>query len=379
MWSDNVRKLCYADANAKHGNAGGLPVNLKGVTNGSQFDSKGNGALLTVSVLGTRNFDLSKIDLSTVRAGDAAKTGPVLTPLDKKGNGDYQASIVDLNGDGILDLMLHFNIPLMVDNKDITATTTKICVYGEGPGWVLNGCGIGGGGSEPPPPPPPPPAYDTLPECPPDIAKATGRTRCAILQAYGWSKPGLVNVKVLQLDQPSPKSQWPNSDTEADSIYPRWLDIPVDSLVGPVEPAGGYPPPYQDRIHVPWMWAPLPFGNKNSGNCTLTGTPGVWGLTYDRLLVRADITIPPEAENVQIQVLVDDLARVYVNGYEVTPGWKFYYEPFSCASYATPITLSVPASYLRPGINKIGVWADDAGAGSNYLDFRVFGTVPIWP
>lgn len=152
---DQGRVLCRVEVNVKHGSDNGLPVNLKGVRNGTQFDGKDDGASLTVSVLGTLEFNLSAVHLNTLRLGDV-ETAPPLTPVSLLKNGKHQASIVDLNGDGILDLLLHFSIPEMVDNGDISETTTRLCLYGEGPGYVLNGCSVGGGDPPPPPPPPPP-------------------------------------------------------------------------------------------------------------------------------------------------------------------------------------------------------------------------------
>ena len=216
---DEDRELCFADVNVKHGNASGLPVNLTGVRNG-----KSNGAELTVSVLGTLEFDLSKVDLSSLRLGDV-QTLPPETPLTVLKSGKYQASIVDLNGDGILDLMLHFNLAAMVANGDISETTEKLCLYGEGPGYVLNGCGLegdggggGGGGVEPP-------AYGTLPDCPEDIFKKTGKTRCAMIRPYG--RDAEVFVKAMEFGRFNAPWQF---SYDANDISPEWLSKDADDL-----------------------------------------------------------------------------------------------------------------------------------------------------
>lgn len=361
---DEGRVLCFADVNVKHGNASGLPVNLTGVRNG-----KNNGAELPVSVLGTLEFDLSKVDLGSLRLGDV-ETNPPETPLTQLSNGKYQASIVDLNGDGILDLMLHFNLATMVANGDISETTTKLCLYGEGPGYVLNGCGIGGGGE----PPPPELDYRNLPDCDFTPAKAPARGyRCAVIELYGRDKPEPASV--LQI------GAWYVVD--ANAVYPNWLNLPETSLTG--WESANLPLASQD----PYAREQTTYDVNGNGTyepflteCGLEENPFRWA-SFGNILVRKDIEIPQAATNVRIEFLVDDLARVYLNGTNLTgmgrgDGWESSGFVDRCVSYASTITYQVPQSLIvGGGVNKLGVWAWDYGQYVNFLDFRVFADVPI--
>ena len=370
---DPGRVLCRIEVNTKHGNDNGLPANLKGVKNGSQFDGKGNGASLTVSVLGTLEFNLSAVYLNTLRLGDV-ETAPPLTPVSLLQNGEYHASIVDLNGDGILDLLLHFSIPEMVDNGDISETTTRLCLYGEGPGYVLNGCGVDSGD---PPPPPPPPPYADLVNCDFETRPKHGY-RCAMIQPYGRDEPA--QVKALPVEY-----YW----SDAHILYPNWLSLPVDSLTGP-SPVYG----------KTWRLSTIPFGAQSpaaaaqttydlNGNglyepflteCGLTPSSALsypWGIS-DQLLVRTDITIPQGAQNVRVEFIVDDMAHLYFNGVELTSGWMTSGAAGTCVTYEKTILLQVPADLIvAGGINKLGIWASDWGGWVHYLDFRIFADVPI--
>ncbi len=360
---DAGRVLCFAEVNTKHGNSSGLPVNLTGVRNGTN-----NGAELTVSVLGTLEFDLSAVYLNTLRLGDV-RTVPPKTPLTLLKNGKYQASIVDLNGDGILDLLLHFNLATMVANGDISETTTRLCLYGEGPGYVLNGCGMGGGVE-----PPPPPDYTKLPDCNFTPANAPPRGyRCAVIQLYGRDKPEPASV--LQI------GAWYVQDPNA--VYPNWLGLPESSLSG-------------------WDSAFLPLASQDqyaltqttydvNGNgvyepflteCRLQENPYRWA-SFGNILVRKDVVIPQGATNVRIEFLVDDLARVYLNGTNLTgagrgDGWATSGFVNRCVSYASTTTYQIPQTLIvSGGLNRFGIWAWDYGTYVNYLDFRVFADVPV--
>lgn len=362
------RVLCFADVNTKHGNASGLPVNLTGVVNG-----KGNSATLTVSVLGTLEFDLSAVDLSSLRLGDA-RTNPPETPLTVLNGGKYQASIVDLNGDGILDLMLHFDLATMVAKADISATTTELCLYGEGPGYVLNGCGIGGGDGgdgdgdgDDEEPPVTLPDYRTLTSCDFASSPKTGQ-RCAFIRQYGRYTE--VNVRALVFGGFTESTGF----LDAEQVYPGWLTSGVKALQGKSVLAS--PPSYE------WATVKLPLGQDNSvepGFCPVTSVaqsglnwPNKW-----QVLVREDLPIPTEARNVRIEFLVDDVARVYANG-ELVADWSFSGDDFACADYGRTRVVSIPDRFLaRDGMNKLAVWAEDGTGGANFLDFRVFADVPI--
>jgi hypothetical protein len=62
-------------------------------------------------------FSLSMIDLNTVRLGSA--------PLALRPNGTPFANWTDVDGDGKLDLVLHFSIPQL----NLTSTTTQLTLH----------------------------------------------------------------------------------------------------------------------------------------------------------------------------------------------------------------------------------------------------------
>jgi PKD repeat protein len=87
------------------------PVNLK------------RGGTLPVAVLSTPDFDATEIDPSTAVLGD--ETGAD-TPVAQKNNGTWEAYTEDVNGDGLQDLVLMFQMPALVTAGDLTETTTEL-------------------------------------------------------------------------------------------------------------------------------------------------------------------------------------------------------------------------------------------------------------
>jgi subtilisin family serine protease len=77
--------------------------------------------LLTVALLSAESFDATTVDPATVRIGT--------TPVATRPNGQLFATLEDVNGDGLLDLVVHFSIPELVDNGDLTSTTTELTVW----------------------------------------------------------------------------------------------------------------------------------------------------------------------------------------------------------------------------------------------------------
>ncbi len=78
---------------------------------------------LKVVVPTTDGFDASAIDLQTVTLGDGR--GAEIGVLRKK-NGGLMARLEDENGDGDLDLVLHFGVEDLVANGDLTENSTEL-------------------------------------------------------------------------------------------------------------------------------------------------------------------------------------------------------------------------------------------------------------
>jgi hypothetical protein len=93
----------------------------------------GQAGMLPVAILGSATFDATMVDPSTVVLGDESGAD---TPVAQRNNGRYFASVEDVNGDGYLDLVLHFRVPALVANTDLTMATTSLVLRG----FLGNGC-----------------------------------------------------------------------------------------------------------------------------------------------------------------------------------------------------------------------------------------------
>ena len=81
------------------------------------LESKGN---IPVTLLSDADFDATEMDLSTITLGNDDGND---TPIIMKNNGTYQASYDDVNGDGLKDLVMHFDTQGMVSNGDLDENT----------------------------------------------------------------------------------------------------------------------------------------------------------------------------------------------------------------------------------------------------------------
>lgn len=98
--------------------------------NDVQRSSKG---LLPVAVLTTSNFNAATVDVASVTLGNEIGTDTRIAKQNKK---TPMAAMQDVDLDGDLDLILQFEIPTLVANGDLTASTTQL---------VLKGTRTGGG------------------------------------------------------------------------------------------------------------------------------------------------------------------------------------------------------------------------------------------
>lgn len=95
------------------------PVNLK------------SAGVLPVAILSTPDYDALNTNMATLRLGDP-RLGGVATPV--------KSAVEDVNGDGSLDLVLHFSMVDLVTNGALDAGSTTVTLTGT----ALNGTNIMG-------------------------------------------------------------------------------------------------------------------------------------------------------------------------------------------------------------------------------------------
>ena len=104
----------YAYKNAER-LLGGCPVPVD-IKPGSHPNSinLGSGGTVPVAILSTRSFDATTVDPTTVTLASA--------PVQLKGKGTPMASLQDVNGDGLLDLVVHVSTDaLQLNDTDAVA------------------------------------------------------------------------------------------------------------------------------------------------------------------------------------------------------------------------------------------------------------------
>ena len=92
-----------------------IDIKPGGLPNSINLRSKGK---VPVAILSTETFDAATVNIGSVRFAGAGVT--------VKRNGTFQASPEDVNGDGRLDLVLHFN----TQDLDLTAESTQATLTG---------------------------------------------------------------------------------------------------------------------------------------------------------------------------------------------------------------------------------------------------------
>jgi hypothetical protein len=127
---------------------------------------------------------------------------------------------------------------------------------------------------------------------------------------------------------------------------------------------------YRLRPGGAFVHGPAAFGS--GGGCELQSTVVTNWPTDTQIAIRNGFRLPAHATNVQVLVAIDNDARVFVNGTEITDGWYIHE---GCPTRGS-LTLLVPDGLLRfGGGNMIQVRGRDRGFES-YLDASVTADVP---
>ena len=106
-----------------------VDIDVKPYSDPNSIRLNGNGdARIAVAILTTPDFDAAAIDPATVTLGDDDGDD---TPVAVKNNGTLYASLQDADGDGDIDLVVHFSRPALMANGDLSASSTELVLNGE--------------------------------------------------------------------------------------------------------------------------------------------------------------------------------------------------------------------------------------------------------
>ena len=81
-----------------------------------------------MAILTTDDFDAADVDPATVTLGNDDGND---TSVATRKKGSLKASLEDVDDDGDLDLILHFDTQALVGNGDLDANTTELILNGE--------------------------------------------------------------------------------------------------------------------------------------------------------------------------------------------------------------------------------------------------------
>ncbi|MBW3552515.1 MAG: hypothetical protein KY466_03340 [Gemmatimonadetes bacterium] len=84
-----------------------------------------NGGSVPVAVLSAGSFDATRLDPASIFLGENGTGG---VPVSVRKNGSYMASFEDVNGDGVADLMLHFDRTALISG--LTPASTQLVLHG---------------------------------------------------------------------------------------------------------------------------------------------------------------------------------------------------------------------------------------------------------
>ncbi len=108
---------------------GGIPVDIdiKPGSDPNSINTRTKG-VIPVAILTTASFDAAEVAPGTVTLGDDDGDD---TRVATRKNGSLRANLADVDGDGDLDMILHFDTQALVANGDLTTGTTELILNGE--------------------------------------------------------------------------------------------------------------------------------------------------------------------------------------------------------------------------------------------------------
>jgi hypothetical protein len=101
----------------------GLDITPGTTPNPISLKNKGD---LPVAILSSATFDAATLDVSSIRLGDEQGSD---TPVSTQ-KGRYTSRLLDVNGDGRLDMVVSFSVPALVANGDVLMGTTSLTIRG---------------------------------------------------------------------------------------------------------------------------------------------------------------------------------------------------------------------------------------------------------
>ncbi len=95
-----------------------VQIDVKPGSDSNPINLKSRGTT-PVAILGSPSYDVTQVDVSSVRLAGA--------PVGRKPNGAYMESFDDVNGDGLIDLVLHFE----TDRMQVGPADTQVTLEGQ--------------------------------------------------------------------------------------------------------------------------------------------------------------------------------------------------------------------------------------------------------
>lgn len=124
---DDLQACGAADDGGDGGGDGGLTIDIKPGNELNTINPAAEGKV-AVAVLGSEDLDVTQIDIESVTLGDGEDPD---TPVARKGGDEPMAQLKDADHDGIVDLLLHFDVGQLVENGDLDWNTEELVLQAQ--------------------------------------------------------------------------------------------------------------------------------------------------------------------------------------------------------------------------------------------------------